>query len=204
MILVHAEAARNIRIATEPRYTLKTTPKSPEGDFEKCKERGLGMTPKSPKGDFEKCKERRLNMTPKSPEGDFEKCKERRLGMKNMFYGAPQILFEFAKELRNNQTETEVFLWNYISKNQIEGARFKRQHPILYFIADFYCHKAKLIIEINGIYHQLPEQHQYDIERDGELNCLGLKVLRFTNKEILFETEKGLEIIRTEVKNRLQ
>ena len=71
---------------------------------------------------------------------------------KNMFYGAGPILFEFAKNLRNNQTEAEQYLWNYLKGNQILNVRFKRQHPVLYFVADFYCHKAKLVIEIDGGY----------------------------------------------------
>lgn len=120
-----------------------------------------------------------------------------------MFYGAPQILFELAKELRNKPTETESFLWNYINKNQITGVRFKRQHPILYFIADFYCHKAKLIIEVDGGYHQLPEQYEYDMNRDNELNDLGIKVLRFTNNEVLFQTEKVLQTIEKEIVTRI-
>jgi len=123
--------------------------------------------------------------------------------MKNMFYGAPQILFEFAKELRNNPTEAESFLWNFLSENKINDVRFKRQHPVLYFIADFYCHKAKLIIEIDGGYHQLPEQYQYDMNRDYELERLGLKTIRFTNKQVFSETEKVLNIIKTEVENRI-
>ena len=120
-----------------------------------------------------------------------------------MFYGAPQILFEFAKELRNNPTEAESFLWNFLSENKINDVRFKRQHPVLYFIADFYCHKAKLIIEIDGGYHQLPEQYQYDMNRDYELERLGLKTIRFTNKQVFSETEKVLNIIKTEVENRI-
>ena len=120
-----------------------------------------------------------------------------------MFYGASQILFEFAKEMRDKPTEAESFLWNFISKNQIYGMRFKRQHPILYFIADFYCHKAKLIIEVDGGYHQLPQQHEYDVNRDIELADLGLKVLRFTNKDILCDIENVLHNIKSEIKNRI-
>ena len=66
----------------------------------------------------------------------------------NMFYGALPIHFELARELRNHPTEAETFLWNHISC--IKEIRFKRQHPILNFIADFYCHRAKLIIEVDG------------------------------------------------------
>ena len=123
--------------------------------------------------------------------------------MENMFYNAPDILFEFAKNMRNNPTEAECFLWNYISKNQIQGVRFKRQHPVLYFIADFYCHKAKLIVEIDGDYHLEPGQYQYDVSRDMELELLGVKVLRFSNKQVLFEIENVLQLINEEIKKRL-
>ena len=118
-----------------------------------------------------------------------------------MFYGALPIHFEFARELRNNPTEAETFLWNHLSC--IEGIRFKRQHPILYFIADFYCHKAKLIIEVDGGYHTIPEQFLYDKNRDKELNELGLKVIRFINEQVLFEIEKTLYVIEKEIKERI-
>ncbi len=118
-----------------------------------------------------------------------------------MFFGAEPILFELAKKLRGNETEAEILLWNHLSKNGILGFRFKRQHPIKYFIADFYCHKAKLIIEVDGGYHKVPEQFEYDINRDKELNKLGLKVIRFTNEEVLFETQNTLEKIEKELKN---
>ena len=110
-----------------------------------------------------------------------------------MFYGALPILFEFAKELRNNQTEAELFLWNFLRGNRILNVRFKRQHPIFYFVADFYCHTAKLIIEVDGGYHKLPEQFEYDKNRDTELEQFGLKVLRFTNKRVFYDTERSFE-----------
>jgi very-short-patch-repair endonuclease len=75
--------------------------------------------------------------------------------------------------------------------------RFKRQQPVKYFIADFYCHKAKLIIEVDGGYHQLPAQYEYDENRDAELENLGLKVIRFTNKQVLFDIDN----VMTEIKH---
>ena len=120
-----------------------------------------------------------------------------------MFFGAVPILFEFAKELRNNQTEAERYLWNYLSGNKIQNVRFKRQHPVFYFVADFYCHQAKLIIEVDGGYHKLPEQFEYDEYRDGELDKFGLKVLRFTNERVFFDTEKVVEEISEQVRMRI-
>ena len=121
-------------------------------------------------------------------------------GDSNMFYGALPIHFEFARELRNNPTEAESFLWDHL--HNIKGIRFKRQHPILYFIADFYCHKAKLIIEVDGGYLTIPEQYEYDKNRDTDLEELGLKVIRFTNEQVLFEIEKTLYVIEKEIKER--
>ena len=118
--------------------------------------------------------------------------------IKNMYYGAEPILFEFAKKMRENPTEAESVLWLYLSNNQI-GFRFKRQHPIKYFIADFYCHKAKLVIEIDGGYHQLPEQYEYDKTRDFELEKLKLKVIRFTNEQVFLDIENTIKNIRKEL-----
>lgn len=120
-----------------------------------------------------------------------------------MFFGAVPILFEFANKLRNNQTEAERYLWDYLSGNKIQNVRFKRQHPIFYFVADFYCHQAKLIIELDGGYHHLPEQFEYDEDRDKELDNFGLKVLRFTNERVFSDTKKVIEEITEEVKRRI-
>ena len=125
-------------------------------------------------------------------------------GCKNsMFYGALPIHFELAKKLRNNQTEAELYLWDNLQRLTYLNIRFKRQHPVLYFIADFYCHKAKIIIEVDGGYHDIPEQYLYDRNRENELNELGLKVVRFTNEEILNSIEKVLRTIEKEIKERI-
>jgi len=131
-----------------------------------------------------------LDDVAKSPLGD--------LGVVSMFYGATPILFEFAKKMRDNPTEAEATLWLHLSNKQ-KGFRFKRQHPVKYFIADFYCHKARLVIEIDGGYHQLPEQYEYDKNRDWELEELGLKVLRFTNEQVFFDIENVMKVIEEEL-----
>jgi cyclase len=120
-----------------------------------------------------------------------------------MFYGASPILFKLAKELRINETEAEKYLWVFLSKSQFHGHRFKRQHPVLYFIADFYCHETKLVIEIDGGYHRIPEQYEYDKNRDYELTELGITVIRFTNEEVLFDIDNVLKRISEElIKNK--
>ena len=100
-----------------------------------------------------------------------------------MFYGATPEIFERAKELRNNLTPSELKLWNYLRKN-INGHKFRRHFFIDMFIADFYCHKAKLVIEIDGGVHNNIEQQEYDLGRTLELKNFGIKVIRFTNKEV--------------------
>ena len=117
----------------------------------------------------------------------------------SMFYGALPDIFEKAKYLRENMTNAENVLWEYLSKNQL-GARFKSQHPVSTFIVDFYCHQYKLVIEVDGEIHN--EQTDYDNGRTAELERLGLKVVRFTNKEVLESTERTVLQIKTLLSTR--
>ena len=102
----------------------------------------------------------------------------------SMFYGAKPDLFEKARNLRQHMTETEEILWQLLKGKQILNLRFRAQHPIDIFIADFYCHPIKLVIEIDGGYHQRTEQREYDLGRTGELANWGIDVVRFTNEQI--------------------
>ncbi len=86
-----------------------------------------------------------------------------------MFYGAKPSIFKNAEKLRKNMTSAETKLWNSLSNKQLSGFRFKNQHPIHAFIVDFYCHKAKLVIEIDGEVHDGIEQADYDIGRTHEI-----------------------------------
>jgi imidazole glycerol-phosphate synthase subunit HisF len=104
---------------------------------------------------------------------------------KSMYYGADVIVFQNAKRLRNNLTSSEKKLWEQLSHNKL-GVRFKAQHPISNFIVDFYCHSAKVIIEIDGDSHFAQEALENDSNRTEELERLGLKVIRFTNEQIRY------------------
>ena len=106
-----------------------------------------------------------------------------------MYYGAKPSIFKLAKELRKTQTEAEKILWLKLNKNQISGLHFRRQHPINKFIVDFYCPKIKLAIEIDGSIHDIPEFHNHDLGRSDILNDFGIKVIRFTNEQIINETD---------------
>jgi very-short-patch-repair endonuclease len=103
--------------------------------------------------------------------------------MADMFYGAIKPIFARAEELRKNQTADEKFLWRYLKANQL-GVRFKRQHPIWMYIADFYCHELKLVIEVDGSIHNLKEVMESDKIREEDIISFGIRVIRFTNKEI--------------------
>ena len=82
---------------------------------------------------------------------------------RNMFYGARKSIFLRAVELRNNMTLAEKKLWNELKKRDIFKVRFKRQHPIDIFVVDFYCHKYKLAIELDGEIHSQEDIKEYDI-----------------------------------------
>ncbi len=87
-------------------------------------------------------------------------------------------------------TEAELLLWERIRKNKNEGYRFKAQHPIGKFIVDFYCHKALLVIEIDGSVHNDKIVAERDEGRELEISNLGIKVIRFTNEEIYNDLDK--------------
>ena len=114
----------------------------------------------------------------------------------SMFYNAKPHIFEKAKMLRTNMTEAEQKLWAKLRGKKVLGLRFRPQHPIDIFIADFYCHVIKLVIEIDGGIHQSKSQKEYDFGREGELENWGLEVIRFTNKEIENEMNRVLEDIK--------
>ena len=109
-------------------------------------------------------------------------------------------LKEFAFEHRKNPTEAESILWEYLKGKQT-GFSFRRQHIIGPFIADFTCLSRKLIIEIDGGYHQLPEQQTSDECRTQWLEDNGFFVLRFTNEEVVGNTKGVLDIIKQYIIN---
>jgi len=96
-------------------------------------------------------------------------------------------------------TEPETLLWERLRKKQMMGYRFRRQHPISQYIADFYCHPLKLIIEVDGGYHSSKEQQSVDLARTEDLKSLGLRVIRFTNTEVIEQVEVVLGRIRLEI-----
>lgn len=102
--------------------------------------------------------------------------------------------------LRRNMTEAELVLWSVLKDKKLCGRKFRRQHSIGYYIADFYCSSEKLIIELDGQHHYTPEGIEKDIERDEHLALMGKRVLRFENKEVLNNLTAVLKRIKAEFK----
>jgi very-short-patch-repair endonuclease len=109
----------------------------------------------------------------------------------------------FAQQLRENMTDAEKHLWWKIKMKQVKGLIFYRQKPIGEYIVDFYCPKAKLAIEIDGSHHLVGETIEYDRIRDDYLSSLGLRVLRFTNNDVLNNMKRVLEEIEEEVDRKI-
>ncbi len=103
-----------------------------------------------------------------------------------------------AKDNRSMMTDAERYLWNYIKNEQI-GVRFRRQHIIGDYIVDFICLKQKLIIEVDGGYHNNPTQQQKDRIRQNWLESMGYKVLRFNNNDIFHQIESVITIIKQNI-----
>ena len=106
-----------------------------------------------------------------------------------MHAGAKPEIFRFAEKLRANMTEAERRLWAFL-RLKPKGFKFRRQHPFGRYVLDFYCHKAKLAIEIDGKYHELPEQKKLDKTRTNEIENRGIRELRFTNEEVMTQFEE--------------
>jgi very-short-patch-repair endonuclease len=119
----------------------------------------------------------------------------------NMFYGAPPDIFKKAKALRDNPTEAEKVLWEKLRLKQL-GVKFRRQHPINIYIADFYCHEKKLVVEVDGGYHLTSDQKEYDELRTENIKEYGIEVIRFKNEEVLNEIDKVVKEIRDVIAHR--
>ena len=113
----------------------------------------------------------------------------------------PEHMIELAKQLRQSQTDAEKFMWQLLRNRQLANAKFRRQHPIEGFIADFYCHEHKLVIELDGSQHFTEIGMRKDAQRTMRLNELGIQVLRFDNRQVLTETGAVLQMVVERLKS---
>ena len=95
--------------------------------------------------------------------------------------------------MRKEPTPSEALLWHRLRKRQLRGYKFRRHHPVERFIVDFCCPRAALIIEIDSEVHQ--NQIESDLEREQILTGLGYRVIRFTNVQVLNQTDHVLQTI---------
>jgi very-short-patch-repair endonuclease len=109
--------------------------------------------------------------------------------------GAGPVLYKRAKELRKGGTEAEGLLWKELRNRKCAGLKFRRQHPLLKFIVDFYCHEKQLIVEVDGSVHDKPEVKERDENRSYELMQAGLTIIRFRNEEIFQDLKNVLKRI---------
>ncbi len=105
-----------------------------------------------------------------------------------------------ARSLRASQTDAERKLWSRLRAHRMHGAKFRRQHPIGPYIADFFCQSARLIIELDGGGHDSEEQRRKDRDRTDYLVRCGYLVLRFWNTEIAENLEGVMQEIATRIK----
>ena len=116
--------------------------------------------------------------------------------MKNSYRirGTTQEIEQAARKLRKNLTPAEACLWEALRNKQLEGLRFRCQHPVGNFILDFYCPSCKLVVEVDGQTHD--RQTDYDDARTVKLAEYGYKVLRFSNEQVMNDLPQVLAEIR--------
>ena len=119
-----------------------------------------------------------------------------------MYYGADSETLRAAHILRRSMTKAEAVLWKKLRDRNVFSIKFRRQHPVYNFIVDFYYHEYKLVIEVDGEIHNDEIASRYDLGRTEVLNNFGLKVIRFTNNQILYSLDSVIEKIQREIAKR--
>jgi very-short-patch-repair endonuclease len=104
-------------------------------------------------------------------------------------------LTQLARKLRNESTETEIYLWLKLKGKQMYGYDFHRQKPIDNYILDFFCHELLLGIEVDGYSHEILEVYNKDIVKEKRMNELGITILRFSDFEVLRDMENVIRAI---------
>lgn len=110
------------------------------------------------------------------------------------------ILKAFANDNKRGMTTAEQLLWEELRGKKL-GVKFRRQHPIFDYIADFVCLERKLIIEVDGGYHNLPEQFLDDDSRTRNIQAMGFRVIRLTNEEVMFDMDNVVDRIYDVLEN---
>jgi very-short-patch-repair endonuclease len=104
-----------------------------------------------------------------------------------------------AKRLRQRSTLAEEMLWERLRDRKFLGLKFRRQVPLGPYVADFYCHERRLVLELDGGIHEEGRQKVHDENRDANLAALGVRILRFTNDELREDLDSFLDKIRQQI-----
>lgn len=107
---------------------------------------------------------------------------------------------EKRKTFRKEETYCEKLVWRFLRNRQMLGYKFKRQYSVDHFVIDFYCPELKLALEIDGDVHELPEQKEYDKERQKYLEKFGISFIRITNEELLSNPNMAFDRTEKEIK----
>jgi len=113
--------------------------------------------------------------------------------------GTTPNIIAAARKLRLHLTPAEKLLWESLRKRQLNGLKFRCQHPVESFIVDFYCPQHRLVIEVDGGVHN--QQVEYDTARTESLNLLGYRVIRFGNREVISNLSQVLQQIATSIES---
>ena len=100
-----------------------------------------------------------------------------------------------ARQLRSSSTDAERLLWSKLRDRRLHGFKFRRQHPVGPFVSDFACVECRLVVELDGGQHYDDEGQRRDATRAAALKAHGFEVLRFSNRELLAETDSVLQMI---------
>ncbi len=112
-----------------------------------------------------------------------------------MYRDVPEYVVTLCKELRDSSTPPEQQLWRCLRNRRLGQLKFRRQHPVGRYIADFYCAELRLIIEIDGVHHFIPDSVERDRIRDNDLKGSGFEVMRVTAKQVREQLESVLMLI---------
>ena len=109
-------------------------------------------------------------------------------------------LKQLARDLRNNSTRSEIFMWQMLKRKSLMGYDFHRQKPLGNYIVDFFCYELMLSIEIDGYSHSFSNVYSRDIEKEKWLNNKGITVLRFTDEDVFGNIDEVFRVLENYIK----